>query len=138
MTKQDYNLAYRQPFCAAINCMDGRVQIPVIRYLQERFGVLYVDAITEPGPNRILAERETPEQVASILARLAISIEQHGTQQVAIVGHHDCAGNPAPAAIQKEQIRQAAAFLRQQHPQLDVIGLWVDENWQVWPIAQRR
>ena len=38
-------------FCTAINCMDGRVQLPVIRFLQERFKVDYVDVISEPGPN---------------------------------------------------------------------------------------
>lgn len=37
--------------------MDGRVQLPVIKYLQDRFKVQYVDTITEPGPNLILAEQ---------------------------------------------------------------------------------
>ncbi|MHA1252503.1 MAG: carbonic anhydrase, partial [Candidatus Helarchaeota archaeon] len=26
-------------FCTVINCMDGRVQIPVINYLRKRFNV---------------------------------------------------------------------------------------------------
>jgi len=39
-------------FCTAINCMDGRVQIPVISFLEERFNARYVDVISEPGPNR--------------------------------------------------------------------------------------
>jgi len=38
-------------FCTAVNCMDGRVQLPVINYLKERFSANYVDMITEPGPN---------------------------------------------------------------------------------------
>ncbi|MGI9568583.1 MAG: carbonic anhydrase, partial [Desulfobulbia bacterium] len=32
-------------FCSVISCMDGRVQLPVIRYLQKRFNVDYVDSI---------------------------------------------------------------------------------------------
>jgi len=32
-------------YCTVINCMDGRVQLPVIKYLKERFDVDYVDSI---------------------------------------------------------------------------------------------
>jgi len=41
-------------FYTAINCMDGRVQLPVITYLQKRFGVEHVDSITAAGPNRLV------------------------------------------------------------------------------------
>ncbi len=44
-------------FAVAINCMDGRIQIPVIDYVKKRFHVRYVDMITEPGPVRILSEK---------------------------------------------------------------------------------
>ena len=55
-------------FCTAINCMDGRVQIPVITYLKERFKADYVDVVSEPGPNRILAEgSDQPVLVTVIL-----------------------------------------------------------------------
>ena len=40
-------------FCTVINCMDGRVQLPVIRHMKERFNAEYVDSITEPGPNNL-------------------------------------------------------------------------------------
>ncbi len=36
-------------FVTAINCMDGRVQIPVIEYLKNNYGINYVDMITAPG-----------------------------------------------------------------------------------------
>ncbi len=45
-------------FGTVINCMDGRVQLPVIAYLQKRFNVTYVDTITEAGPNLLLAQGE--------------------------------------------------------------------------------
>jgi hypothetical protein len=38
-------------FAAAINCMDGRAQLPVIEWLKRECGVDYVDTITEPGPD---------------------------------------------------------------------------------------
>lgn len=39
-------------FAAAINCMDGRTQVPVIEFLKNKYGVDYVDMITEPDPTR--------------------------------------------------------------------------------------
>ncbi|GAB4379897.1 MAG: hypothetical protein Kow0042_29680 [Calditrichia bacterium] len=45
-------------FCTAINCLDGRVQLPVIQHLKKRFKVDFVDVITEPGPNLILSEQK--------------------------------------------------------------------------------
>ena len=35
--------------------MDGRVQLPVLKYIIAEYGIDYVDMITMPGPNRILA-----------------------------------------------------------------------------------
>jgi hypothetical protein len=48
-------------FCTAVTCMDGRVQLPVNAYLRERFGADFVDTITEPGPNAVLAGAAMPE-----------------------------------------------------------------------------
>ena len=49
-------------FCTAINCMDGRTQLPVIEFLKDKFGVEFVDTITEPGPVRILADQPDSAQ----------------------------------------------------------------------------
>ena len=118
-------------FCAAINCTDGRVQEPVSVYLRRRFGATYVDTITEPGPNRILAESAPDERVAAILERVAVSVEKHGSAGIAVVGHHDCAGNPADKAEQLVHTRHAVEFLKGRYPDIDIIGLWVNEAWQV-------
>lgn len=56
-------------FCTVINCMDGRVQLPVIRYLMDRFNVACVDSVTEPGPLRHLADEQEGAKVASMLER---------------------------------------------------------------------
>jgi len=118
-------------FCTAINCMDGRVQLPVIEYLQQRFDVEYVDSITKPGPSLILAERKNDATVQAILDMLKLSIEKHNSAEVAVVGHYDCAANQALRADQVVHIRQACQFLRQQFENVKIIGLWVDENWDV-------
>ena len=118
-------------FCTVINCVDGRVQLPVIRYLQKRFSVDYVDSITEAGPNLILFENKNTRSIQAIFDKLEISLNKHHSLGVAIVGHHDCAGNPAPQDIQIGHIRLAIQLIRQKYEDIEIIGLWVDENWEV-------
>ena len=115
-------------FCTAVNCMDGRTQLPVIEYMMRRFAAEYVDMVTEPGPVAILAVRTNSALVESILNRIEISVRKHRSQSIAIVAHHDCAGNPQPKHIQLEQLADAVAFIQQQYAQAIVIGLWVDES----------
>lgn len=106
--------------------MDGRPQRKVADYLTTSFGVRVLDTITTAGTVRHLAA-ETG-QTPILLDNLAISIQQHGSSQVAVVAHHDCAGNPVSDRMQKEQVRDAAALVRQTHPEVEVIGLWVAEH----------
>jgi hypothetical protein len=114
--------------------MDGRVQIPVINYLKERFGAQYVDSITEPGPNYLLAEQSDFSLLQSIQVRLDISVKKHLSKAIAIVGHHDCAGNPRPKDMQLIHIEKAMQWIKEKYPSAEVIGLWVDENWEVFEV----
>ena len=118
-------------FCTVINCMDGRVQLPVIQYLRKRFDVGYVDSITEAGPNLILAKQDNAALVQAILERVRVSIDKHHSVGIAIVGHQDCAGNPAPHDQQIAHIGDSVQFLRRQYGDAKVIGLWVDSDWEV-------
>lgn len=115
-------------FCTAINCMDGRVQIPVIEYLQEYFKVKYVDSITFAGPNLILAEHTNNPYIEAILKRLEISVKQHGSTGIAIIGHYDCAGNPASKNEQTIHTQEAIKYLKNKYQDIEFIGLWVDES----------
>lgn len=122
-------------FAAVINCMDGRVQEPVIKWMKENHGVDYVDDVTEPGPICMLESCADPSGVESIRRRVDISVNKHGSRVVAIVAHHDCAGNPVD---KQEQLRQLAGSMRTVQDWgygVQVIGLWVDENWNVQPVA---
>jgi len=125
-------------FCTVINCVDGRVQLPVIRYLQKRFNVEYVDSITEAGPNLILSHEKNTVSIQSIFERLKISIENHNSVGVAIVGHHDCAGNPAPQDYQIMHIKNAIQLLQQKYESLEIIGLWVYSNWDVHEVIENK
>ena len=125
-------------FCTAVNCIDGRVQLPVIRYLQERFGVLYVDLVTEPGPARSLAGSADAEIKRSILRRVAMSIDAHGSRLIAVVAHADCARNPAGREAKRRQLEESAAVLAENFPSVPIVGLWVDERWSVSLICSLR
>ena len=118
-------------FCTAINCMDGRTQLPVNEFMRARYGCDYVDTITEPGPIAILAGGGDEQLLASVWNRVDISVKKHGSAAICVVGHHDCAGNPVDRATQEEQIRQSVAVLKGRYPEADVVGLWVGESWTV-------
>ncbi len=122
-------------FCTAINCMDGRMQLTVINYLQKRFDAIHVDMITEPGPNKILAEGANSATVASIQRRIDISIKKHNSVGIGIVGHEDCGGNPAGKSEQFEQLKAARNFLQETYPTLPSIALWVTLKGNVEELA---
>ena len=42
-------------FATSVSCMDGRIQIPLINWIKENFSVDYVDTITEPGIDKLVA-----------------------------------------------------------------------------------
>ena len=118
-------------FYTVINCMDGRVQLPVINYLQKRFNINFVDSVTEAGPNLILSEDKNKILIQSIINRVQISVEHHNSVGIAIVGHHGCAGNPASKNEQVIHIEKAVQSLQQQYKNKEVTGLWVDNHWDI-------
>ncbi len=122
-------------FAAAINCMDGRTQLPVIRYLTARLEVAFVDMITAPGAVRWLCEETDCRERERLLAHLAVSLERHQAKDIAIVAHHDCAGNPLPDDAQKRQLQAAARFLGRRYPGCRILPLWLDAAFCVEELA---
>jgi hypothetical protein len=118
-------------FCASIHCMDGRVQLPIINFIQQNYGYKYVDCITEPGPNKILAEGAENPLTESILNRLSISVNKHKGDLIFVSGHYDCAGNPTEKETQLAQIEKSVVFLKGHYPDVEIVKLWIDENWKV-------
>ena len=118
-------------FYTAINCMDGRVQLPVISYLKEEFQVDFVDCITEAGPVRPLADEQTGATTQAILDRVEISVKKHRSKGIAVIAHFDCAGNNVSEALQKKQLAKAAAFLSSKYPNIPVKQLWIGSDWKV-------
>lgn len=118
-------------FCTAINCIDGRAQIPVIEYLRRRAEVDYVDLITEPGVVATVARGGDTPVFNSIRRRVDTSRTAHGSKTLAVVAHHDCAGNPVSDEIQQRELREAANHLGDLYPDMEILALWVDEDWTV-------
>lgn len=124
----------KKKIVTAINCMDGRVQLPVIEWLKKESSADYVDMITEPGPNKILSENKDRSIIESIKKRVEISIKKRNSKLIAIVAHFDCLGNPTTQDVQFKEIRSAIERVKAWNFDAKIIGLWVDENFNVNPI----
>ena len=121
-------------FFTAVNCMDGRVQLPVFSYLQKRFGVQYIDMITEQGPVSILSGDLSSQGAKSIFRRIDISVEKHRSSGIVVVAHADCAGNPLTDEAQRDQLHKSLEAIRQAYPEMKVLGLWADKTWTITEI----
>jgi len=119
-------------FGTAINCIDGRVQELVLEYLRKHYGVDWVDMVTEPGADKLLGEKKSnAERIRHVRKSAKISVEGHKSIIIAIVGHHDCRGNPSTRKGHFAQIRSAVKLANSWKFPIEVIGLWVNEQWIV-------
>jgi len=124
-------------FGTVINCMDGRVQFPVLEYLKLKYKVDQVDSITEAGPLKILSEKREQCRLTALREQLKVSLEKHGSRLIAVAGHHDCAGNPVERAVQEEQIAKVLAYLEKAYgSHITFVGIYVNEHWEVEEIIK--
>lgn len=114
-------------FACAINCMDGRVQDAVKNYMKENHVVDFVDMVTEPGPNKILAESTNTPIIENIKKRVGISVQHHGAKAVAITAHFGCAGNPVEKEEQIKHLQEARKTVESFGFGAEIILLWIDE-----------
>ena len=121
-------------FATVINCMDGRVQEPVNNWMKERTGAEYIDVITEAGPDRILASTATASRL--ILERILISRDKHDSKDLAVVAHHDCAGNPVTREQHLADLKRAARILSTWNLEMKLLLLWVNSDWKVEMIEE--
>ncbi|MCS7229700.1 MAG: hypothetical protein RMJ81_03935 [Candidatus Kryptonium sp.] len=126
-----------QKFATAINCMDGRTQIPVTEWLKENYKVDYVDMITEPGPDGVLSKNIDNQIIESLRRKAEISAYKHNSKIIVIAGHHDCAGNPVDKDTHINQIKLSVQTIKSWGlPFEKVIGLWVNENWEIEKVIE--
>ena len=118
-------------FGTAINCMDGRVQLPVINWMKGKYALDFVDMITEPGPDKMLT-RGSPAQVESIKSRVLISVNAHGSETILVAAHHDCAGNPVSKEEHIRQVKECVKILQSwKLPVKNIMGVWINDNWTI-------
>jgi hypothetical protein len=112
-------------FGTLMSCIDGRVGEAIRRWLKEHFPeIQYWDNVLAPGIDGLLAgmgvgtltcdgfEMLAADRLSSIKLDATISLSKHNSQQIIIVGHHDCAGNPVSRAEHLEQIKKSVEVVR--------------------------
>lgn len=119
-------------FGTAINCIDGRAQRPVADWVQLECHVDYVDMVTVPGADQVLGltgSSESPDRIARLRQDVALSVRAHGSQVIAVAGHHGCAAFPAERAEHVAAIQSAARAVRGWGLPARVVGLFVNDWW---------
>jgi len=111
-----------------LNCMDGRVQLPVLQWIKEHYNVDFVDVITEAGMDNVLSNQE---DIREVLRSINISVNINKSTRLFVVGHYDCRGNPVEDHVHQEEIKSSVKRLREYWPNHEIVGLWVNKNWQV-------
>lgn len=115
-------------FGTSISCMDGRIQIPISKWIKENYSVDFVDTITEPGVDKVLVENPHNE---SIKNKVSISINAHKSKLVVVSGHYECAANPVSDEEHISQIKKDVETISSWNLGVEVVGVWVDNSWKV-------
>ena len=111
-----------------LNCMDGRVQLPVLTWIKNNYPVDFVDVITEAGMDGVLAKQE---DISEVMRSIKVSVNINKSTRFFVVGHYDCRGNPINEKDHRKEIGAATMRLRSLFPDQEVMGLWVNDKWQV-------
>ncbi|MGR3219980.1 MAG: carbonic anhydrase [Candidatus Anammoxibacter sp.] len=117
-------------FATCLNCIDGRVQLPVIHWIKENYDIDYVDMITEAGMDNILVVGND-SNMRNILKKIDVSLTKHHSNIIFIVGHYDCAGNPVDEETHKQHIHTAVKKMKTLTTIDRVVGLWISKEWDV-------
>ena len=115
-------------FATSVSCMDGRIQIPLTNWIKENFSVDYVDTITEPGIDKLVADNTDLE---SIKIKVGISINKHESELIVVSGHYDCAGNPVSNEEHITQIKKGIEVISSWNLGVKVVGVWVNDTWKI-------
>jgi len=119
----------KRKFVTALNCMDGRAQLPVIRYLTRKYRAAFVDMVTEAGI--VSSVLRSSAGKTFVKKHLQISVKKHRSRHIALVAHHDCAGNRVSKQKQIGQLKAGVSKLKARYKGIHVIGLWLGPDWKV-------
>ena len=122
-------------FATSINCIDGRIQIPISNWIKQKYFVDYVDVISHPGSDKVIGEKII-EGITEIKSKVLVSINAHNSKLVVISGHHDCAGNPVSKEMHMTQIKKSINLIKSWDYPVTVIGIWVNDKWEIEEIQE--
>lgn len=126
----------KESFATCLNCIDGRLQLQIIHWIKENYAIDYVDMITDPGMDGILANKDYKDK-DNLLKKINISTENHKSNHIFLIGHHNCLGNPVNDETHKKQICNAVEKLKRWKPSNNIIGLWVSNKGIIKKIADK-
>ncbi len=130
-------------FGTMLNCMDGRTQEPVAKWMKEQFALDVVDAPNPAGPTNMIVKGDAAI-VEHYKAETLISINGHNSRNVAIVAHQGCAKNPISDEEQLAELKESVEILATKWGLpvgVRITGLWVTKNtdldWEIHHIADK-
>ena len=123
--------------------MDGRAVEATIKWMKEEYNLDFIDTITEPGMDAYELNM-TDEERSWLKRKLEISIKNHGSRIISVVGHDDCAGNPVNSEEHRKcivgDIEATEALVNEIDPLLsvEIVGLWchTTEDPKVWVVEK--
>ncbi|MCK9152130.1 carbonic anhydrase [Methanobacterium alcaliphilum] len=116
-------------FAACLNCIDGRVQLPVINWITSTYNIDFIDMITEPGMDGFLVDSES--ELKPLLDKLNIAIKVHDCEEIFIVAHEDCAANPVDFKTHAPNLKIASEKIKDVASKCKVICIYVYLNGNV-------
>ncbi len=128
---------------AIVWCFDNRFRQGFAKFLK-RIGIVYQDQIKIAGGAKALASPDHPGDREFVLDQIGKSIRLHETKLVILMLHSDCGAYGGLAGAfggdaklegrrQEEELRRAAACVRQAFPEVEARTYFVDFEgvWQV-------
>ena len=117
-------------FGTVINCIDGSTQGVVIDYMKQKYNIEGVD-MQRFRVDGLFSNEQNSTEIALIRRAVSISIERHGSQIIALVGHYDCAGNPGDREHHNKHIQRAMQEVSSWNFNEEVIVLYVNEKREI-------
>lgn len=125
-----------ETFFTSVGCMDGRALRPVRKYGKAKFGVWYVDTVTEAGlVGKISKENADPKLLEDLKSKILISVDRHHSKGIIVHGHEECAGNPVDEETHKNDVVKAVEVVKSLvGSSIPIMGVYVkrkDGDWIV-------
>lgn len=116
----------QERFATAINCIDGRAQVPALDWIKLHCNVHFVDLITEPGADKVLKEGPA-ETIAAVRRKAEFSFHVRQSGLIAVIAHHDCLAHPVSKHEHWEDLKASVRVVSSWDWSARILGLWVNE-----------